>query len=198
MQNFELTPQTPANLCGGLFRNYLNTVAKSKRECDNGKSLEKSSIKTYASCVNCFINRVAKDRPLNKVLHPNFLKRVEQTDRNGGFRKRISMDRNGLKIFKEFYESICKGTFPEDQLYVDDPNMGIVVPETIVFRQGQTTEQVMLEKWRVQFLNHYANAITDPLQLLEAYDRFRVQQQNYNFFCDNGIDMELVLANTQS
>jgi len=197
MQNFELTPVTPANLCGGLFRNYLNTVAVSKRECDHGKSLEKSSIKTYASCVNCFINRIAKDRPLNKVLHPNFLKRVEQADRNGGFRKRISMDRNGLKIFKEFYESKCKGKFPDEQLYVDDPNMQIVVPETIVFRQGQTTEQVMLQRYRSQFLNYYAVDITNPLKLLEDYDRYRLQQVNYQFLESNGLDMELILANTE-
>lgn len=197
MQNFELSPETPANLCGGLFRNYLNNVAKSKRECDGGKRLERSSIKTYASCVNCFIKRVAKNRPLNKVLHPNFLERVEQTDRNGGFRKRISMDRNGLKIFKEFYESICKGKFPKEQLYVDDPNMQIVVPETIVFRQGQTTEHVMLQRYRSQFLNYYTGDKNKPLELLEAYDRYRLHQVNYEFLESNGLDMELVLANTE-
>ncbi len=191
----ELTPTTPANLCVGLFRNYLNTVAVSKRECDQGKKLEKSSIKTYSSCVNCFINRIAKDRPLNKVLHPNFLKRVEQTDRNGGFRKRISMDRNGLKIFKEFYESQCKGKY--ENLYVDDPQMKIVVPETIQFKQGDTTEQVMLQQYRNNFLNFYAHGLTDPAELLEAYDHFRLQQINYRFLESNGIDMELILANTE-
>ena len=197
MQDFQLTPTTPANLCSGLFRNYLNSVAVSKRECDNGKRLEKSSIKTYASCVNCFINRIAKDRPLNKVLHPKFLKRVEQTDRNGGFRKRISMDRNGLKIFKEFYESHCKGKFPENQLYLNDPNMKIVIPETIVFRPGQTTEQVMLQRFRTQFLAFYTMDSNNLMKILEDYDRYRLQQVNYQFLKSNGLDMELILANTE-
>ena len=125
------------------------------------------------------------------------MKRVEKTDRNSGFRKRISMDRNGLKIFKEFYESSCKGNFPDDQLYVDDPDMEIVVPETIVFRQGQTTEQVMLEDWRRQFLNHYANAITDRLELLGGLRPVSCAAAKLHVFEENGIDMELVLANTE-
>lgn len=107
------------------------------------------------------------------------------------------MDRNGLKIFKEFYESHCKGKFPEDQLYVDDPNMEIVIPETIVFRPGQTTEQVMLQRFRTQFLAFYAVDSNNPMKILEDYDRYRLQQVNYQFLKSNGLDMELILANTE-
>ena len=143
----ELTPTTPANLCVGLFRNYLNTVAVSKRECDRGKSLEKSSIKTYASCVNCFINQIAKDRPLNKVLHPNFLSASSRPIATVAF-ERISMDRNGLKIFKEFYGPVQGQVREPLRRRPADEDCR---PETIQFKQGDTTEQVMLQQYRNNF-----------------------------------------------
>lgn len=196
---FTITPTTPANLSFGLFRNYLNTVARSKRDCDNNKKLEISSIKTYASCANCYINRVARDRPLNKVLHENFLKRVEKSDRNGALKKVIQMDRNGLKIFKEFYESYCKGKYPEEELYVDDPNLKIIEPDTIVFKK-YTTEKVLHQKIRNQFaMSHcpeYLN--TDQLyDILQKYDTYRQEVLNHHFYSSYGIDMEVVLANVE-
>tara|TARA_B110000008_G_scaffold278423_1_gene322151 strand:+ start:2184 stop:2855 length:672 start_codon:yes stop_codon:yes gene_type:complete len=205
-QNIQIKPTTPANMTIGLFRNYLNTIAVSKRECDHGKRLETSSIKTYASCVNCFIRRIAKARPLNKVLHDKFLKRVEKTDRSGALRKRVSMDRNGLKIFKEFYEMHCKGKYPDEELYVYDPNLEIIEPETIVFKQGDTTEKNLHDNYRRQFVTY--NQMVMKLQekisrveisaLLKEYDDFRLHQVHYNFLENNGIDMELVLANTSN
>jgi len=204
-QTIQIKPTTPANMTIGVFRNYLNTIAVSKRECDNGKRLETSSIKTYASCVNCFINRIAKARPLNKVLHEKFLKRVEKTDRSGALKKRVSMDRNGLKVFKQFYEMHCKGKYPDEELYVYDPNLKIIEPETIVFKQGDTTERNLHENYRRQFLQY--NQIVFKLQdkvcistiskLLKEYDEFRLHQIHYNFLENNGMDIELILANTK-
>jgi hypothetical protein len=194
---FQITPTTPANLSFGLFRNYLNNVARSKRECDNNKKLEISSIKTYASCANCFINRVARDRPLNKVLHENFLKRVEKSDRNGALKKVIQMDRNGLKIFKEFYESCCKGKYPDEELYVDDPNLKIIEPDTIVFKKN-ITEQVFHERIRSQFTMYHCPdkfESVDILKLLHDYDIYKQGILNHHFYTSYGIDMEVVLAN---
>lgn len=193
MQGFQITPTTPANACVGLFRNYLNHKARSKRECDKGKPLEISSIKTYASCLNCFVNRVARSRPLNKVLHPNFLKRVEKNDRNGALKKVIQMDRNGLKLFKEFYESECRGKFPDDQLYVDDPNLEIVQADTIVFDQN-VTRSLLLDGFR----NHFAasKGDTDLFEILKEYDAYREQLEKQHFYESNGIDIEVVMANT--
>lgn len=194
---FCITPTTPANLSFGLFRNYLNNVARSKRECDNNKKLEISSIKTYASCANCFINRVARDRPLNKVLHENFLKRVEKSDRNGALKKVIQMDRNGLKIFKEFYESHCKGKYPDSELYVDDPQLKIIEPDTIVF-QRHITEQALHQNIRNNFAIAHcpANLASDQLfEILQKYDTYKQELLNHHFYASYGIDMEVVLAN---
>jgi hypothetical protein len=194
---FSITPTTPANLSFGLFRNYLNNVARSKRECDKNKKLEISSIKTYASCANCFINRVARDRPLNKVLHEKFLKRVEKSDRNGALKKVIQMDRNGLKIFKEFYESHCKGKYPDSELYVDDPDLKIIEPDTIVF-QRHTTEQVLYQNIRNNFaIAHRPEniSIEQLYEILQKYDSYRQEILNHHFYSSYGIDMEVVLAN---
>ena len=195
-----ITPTTPANLSIGLFKNYLRNIARSKRDCDHGKRLEVSSIKTYASCANCFVNRVAGSRPLNKVLHPNFLKRVEQNDRNGALKKVIQMDRNGLKVFRQFYEHHCKGKYKEEELYVDDPNLEIVKPDTIIFQNKQVTETSLHKRIREHFANIKGPEFGGNLKvylLLKEYDEFKERQIRHHFFESNGINIELVLANSE-